>query len=289
VFDVAERLTRLRPMIETLIGPRVRLQFQAMCDSCTVEADATQFETAIVNMAVNARDALEGEGDLTIRLDRATDVPTAPGQDALTGEFVTVAVIDTGRGIEPEAMTHVFEPFFTTKPVGKGTGLGLSQVYGFARQSGGDVRVESEPDKGACFTLYLPWTEALGASAEAASLPGAARAPKRVLLVEDNAEVGTFAKGLLEDLGHQAVLANNGEDALAILVKDHGFDLVFSDVVMPGMSGIELGQHIRKLYPKLRVVLTSGYSQLLVEQGRHGFDLVQKPYSIERLTAILDG
>ncbi len=110
------------------------------------------------------------------------------------------------------------------------------------------------------------------------------------MLVEDNADVGAFAKGLLEDLGHSATLANNGEDALAILVRNHAnFDLVFSDIVMPGMSGIELGQHIRKLYPELRVVLTSGYSQVLAEQGRHGFELVQKPYSIDSLTAALEG
>jgi CheY-like chemotaxis protein len=241
-------------------------------------------------MAVNARDALDGEGDLTIRLDRATELAATPGHDALSGEFVTVSVIDSGRGIEPEALSHVFEPFFTTKPVGKGTGLGLSQVYGFARQSGGDVRVESAPGEGANFTLYLPWTEAADTSPEATAAPAAARAPKRVLLVEDHAEVGSFAQGLLEDLGHQAVLAKNGEDALAILVKDHGsFDLVFSDVVMPGMSGVELAQHIRKLYPALRVVLTSGYSQILVEEGRHGFELVQKPYSIDKLTAVLEG
>jgi PAS domain S-box-containing protein len=289
VFDVAARLAKLRPMIETLVGPRVRLEVQTLSDGCTVEADAAQFETAIVNMAGNARDALDGEGDLTIRLDRIAQLPPMPGHDPLTGEFVTVSVIDNGRGIEPEALTHIFEPFFTTKPVGKGTGLGLSQVYGFARQSGGDVRVDSAPGEGACFTLYLPWTAAADSVPDTVSAPAPARPSKRILLVEDNAAVGNFAKGLLDDLGHQAVLASSGEDALAVLLKDDGFDLVFSDVVMPGMSGIELGEHIRKLYPDLRVVLTSGYSQLLAEQGRHGFDLVQKPYSIDSLTAAIDG
>jgi PAS domain S-box-containing protein len=290
VFDVADRLARLRPMIETLIGPRVRLQFEALCEDCFVEADAAQFETAIVNMAVNARDAMDGEGELTVRLDTTADVASSIGHDPLPGKFVTVSVIDNGRGIERSALLHVFEPFFTTKPVGKGTGLGLSQVYGFARQSGGDVRVESVPGEGAHFSLYLPWTEAVISASEAAAEPEVSYASKRVLLVEDNAEVGVFAKGLIEDLGHSATLANNGEDALALLVQSHAnFDLVFSDVVMPGMSGIELGQHIRKLYPELRVVLTSGYSQVLAEQGRHGFELVQKPYSIDSLTAALNG
>jgi PAS domain S-box-containing protein len=289
-FDVADRLGKLKQMIETLIGPRIRLRFEALCDDCFVEADAAQFETAIVNMALNARDAMDGEGDLTIRLDTTRDVPGGPGHDALTGKYVTVSVIDNGRGIERTALLHVFEPFFTTKPVGKGTGLGLSQVYGFAKQSGGDVRVESAPGEGAHFSLHLPWTEAVTSSSDATAEAESSRAARRVLLVEDNAEVGAFAKGLLEDLGHRATLASNGEDALALLVKNHAdFDLVFSDVVMPGMSGIELGQHIRKLYPDLRVVLTSGYSQVLAEQGRHGFELVHKPYSIESLTAALDG
>jgi CheY-like chemotaxis protein len=241
-------------------------------------------------MALNARDAMDGEGDLTIRLDTTTDVPGIPGHDALPGKYVTVSVIDNGRGIEREALLHIFEPFFTTKPVGRGTGLGLSQVYGFARQSGGDVRVDSAPGEGARFTLYLPWTKAVAPSEDTGTKPEVNRTAKRVLLVEDNAEIGVFARGLLEDLGHSATLASNGEDALAMLVKSHAnFDLVFSDVVMPGMSGIELGQHIRKLYPNLRVVLTSGYSQVLAEQGRHGFELVQKPYSIDSLAAVLDG
>jgi CheY-like chemotaxis protein len=219
-----------------------------------------------------------------------SDVPATPGHDLPPGKFVTVTVDDSGEGIEPSDLLHIFEPFFTTKPVGKGTGLGLSQVYGFARQSGGDVQVESKPGEGARFTLFLPWTAASATAEEAAEAPDRVPAARCVLLVEDNAEVGAFAKALLEDLGHRATLAASGEEALALLAGNHHrYDLVFSDVVMPGMSGIELGQRIRKLYPALRVVLTSGYSQVLAEEGRHGFELVQKPYSVDGLIAALDG
>jgi len=191
----------------------------------------------------------------------------------------------------PEYVDRIFEPFFTTKEVGAGTGLGLSQVIGFAKQSGGDVHVTSRPGHGTCFTLYLPRVEP--AEATAASVPdgvdtGSAGEGLCVLVVEDNEQVGAFATQALRELGYQSVLARNADQALRELAQDCGrFHIVFSDVVMPGMSGIELASRIREQHAGMPVVLASGYSHVLAEQGTHGLELLRKPYSVEQLSRVL--
>jgi CheY-like chemotaxis protein len=246
-----------------------------------------------VNMAVNARDAMNGEGTLRVHVDAMADMPSIRGHAGGRGSFVAVSVSDTGSGIPADQLGQIFEPFFTTKEVGKGTGLGLSQVYGFAKQSGGDVAVESELGKGTTFTLYLPKVEREAASKEAGSEARGAGPHEhgrgcRVLVVEDNIEVGQFSTQLLQDLGYETVWAVNGREALTLLEEDDTrFDVVFSDVVMPGMSGIELGREVRQRYPSLPVVLTSGYSHVLAEEGRHGFELLHKPYAVEDVSRIL--
>ncbi|MFC7739318.1 response regulator [Roseomonas sp. GCM10028921] len=185
----------------------------------------------------------------------------------------------------------MFEPFFTTKEAGKGTGLGLSQVYGFAKQSGGELHVESEVRRGSTFTLYLPRAEAKPVvaptqSTEEADAPAAGR--RNVLLVEDNTQVGEFARQMLEDLGYVPTWAPNAKAALDLLEGDASrFDVVFSDVVMPGMNGVELGKEIRRRWPSLPVVLTSGYSHVLANDGAQGFELLNKPYSAEGLSRVL--
>ena len=233
---------------------------------------------------------MEGEGRLSVSARVVPGLPPGPWHEAVEGEHVAISMSDTGRGMSPDVMTQIFEPFFTTKDVGKGTGLGLSQVYGFAKQSGGDVQVESEVGVGTLFTLYLPKVERPEA-ARPDQLAGAGDKPWQrlcVLVVEDNKEVGEFAIHLLGELGHDARLAIDAAEALEVLETDAAaFDMVFSDVVMPGMSGIELGREVRKRWPDLRVVLTSGYSHVLAQEGRHGFELLQKPYSVEGLTGVL--
>jgi len=290
VFDVAERVQVVYDMVRTLLGSRVTLELDIDCPECFVEADIGQFETALINIAANARDAMEGQGRLCLSARVAQHIPAGPWHEAVEGEHVAISMSDTGRGMTRDVMEQIFEPFFTTKDVGKGTGLGLSQVYGFAKQSGGDVQVESEVGKGTVFTLYLPKAER--PSTEDRDL-GAGEGEKPwqrlcVLVVEDNKEVGEFAIQLLGELGHDARLAVDADQALAAL-EEHPttFDMVFSDVVMPGMSGIELGREIRKRWPAMRVVLTSGYSHILAQEGRHGFELLQKPYSVEGLTGVL--
>ncbi len=290
VFDAGERLQSVADMLKTVVGSRVRVGIERAPGPWYVKADVSQFETALVNMAVNARDAMNGEGSLTVALATIDRLPAIRGHAGGPGSFVAISVTDSGTGIPPDKIEHIFEPFFTTKEVGKGTGLGLSQVYGFTKQSGGDIDVVSEPGKGACFTIYLPSVDPPEAEETAAEshdrLSG--RPPGgRILVVEDNLEVGAFSTQLLQDLGYDTTWATSGDEALQTLSRSNGFDAVFTDVIMPGMSGIELGQSIRRLYPRLPVVLTSGYSHVLAEEGRHGFELLKKPYAAEELSRLL--
>ncbi len=255
-----------------------------------MRADRSQFETALVNMAVNARDAMDGEGTLTLRLACGTPKPAIRGHAPAPGPFTAVSLADTGSGIQPEVVGRIFEPFFTTKEVGKGTGLGLSQVFGFAKQSGGDVDVASALGHGTTFTLYLPQVEGAGGGEEAADRleAGTGGSGQRVLVVKDNVEVGRFATQILEDLGYKTTWAANVGEALALLGPDGAdFDAVFSDVVRPGMNGVDLAREIRRRKPGLPVVLTSGYSHVLAQEDGHGFELLHKPYSAEQISRIL--
>jgi signal transduction histidine kinase/CheY-like chemotaxis protein len=291
LFDVGTRLRGLQQIIGTTVGSPVAVKLELGNAPLLVEADPSQFETAILNMVINARDAMPSGGQIKITSRLAEGVPAVRTHAAATGAYIAIEVADTGSGIDTETMSRIFEPFFTTKAIDKGTGLGLSQVYGFAKQSRGEIDVRSEAGQGAAFTLYLPKSDAASVAPtpaarvpiDMASLPG-----RRILLVEDNDGVGKFAAGLLKELGQEVTWVGDGQAALDTLAKDGGaFDLVFSDVVMPGMSGIELGRAIQAKWPDLRVVLTSGYSHVIAEEGTHGFDLVKKPYSIDGLVAAL--
>ena len=290
-LDVGARLRSVADLLDTVTGARIRIVTELPDRPCFVKVDLSQFETALVNMAVNARDAMEGEGTLTLRLDRGVSLPAIRGHAGAEGPFAAVSLHDTGSGIASAVLAHVFEPFFTTKEVGKGTGLGLSQVFGFAKQSGGDVAVDSTPGRGTTFTLYLPEVEPEASAVEEDGMTGPVEPGgfgQQVLVVEDNVEVGRFATQILEDLGYVTTWAANADAALAHLA-DRGvvFDAVFSDVVMPGKNGVELAQEIKRRFPNLPVVLTSGYSHVLAQEGSHGFELLQKPYSAEQLSRIL--
>ncbi|WP_019903143.1 PAS domain-containing hybrid sensor histidine kinase/response regulator [Methylobacterium sp. 77] len=293
VFDVNRRVTRITDMLGTIVGARIRIEHIGIDDPCCVEADISQFETALVNLAVNARDAMDGVGTLGLRVHCGSTMPGIRAHVADPGMFVAVSVSDTGCGIAQDRIAHIFEPFYTTKEVGKGTGLGLSQVFGFAKQSGGNVDVVSEVDRGSTFTLYLPYvtsevSDGHDGDRDPVTMASDAGGGRRVLVVEDNADVGAFSTQLLRDLGYQTIWAHDAEEALAILEADpDGFDVVFTDVVMPGMNGVELGRIIRVRRPALPVILTSGYSHVLAEDGRHGFELLRKPYAVEDLSRVL--
>lgn len=289
VFSVGHRIQAIHEMLATVVGSQVRLTEHTDCEVCYVEADATQFDTALVNMAVNARDAMGGVGELTISVAPTTSVPRVRGHGAAPGDFVAVRVADTGAGIPEEQLSQIFEPFFTTKEVGKGTGLGLSQVYGFSKQSGGEIAVESEVGVGTTFTLYLPRVAAAEEAADHTRIrsTGDLRGG-HILVVEDNEQVGSFSSQILAELGFETTWAPNADAALA-LIEQHPrrYAAVFSDVVMPGMNGVDLGRELGRRAPDLPVILTSGYSHVLAQEGRHGFELLQKPYSIDDLTRVL--
>ena len=295
VFDVGERMQSLRDMLATLLGPAIEIVMQLPAEPCLVNADAGQFETALINMATNARDAMQGKGRIVFTVHAATTVPDtvthASGtQTSKNPGFVCVAVSDTGIGIPAAQLGRIFEPFFTTKQVGQGTGLGLSQVFGFARQSGGEVTVISEVGQGSTFSLYLPRVPAalLPRSQAPTTAPAVAGSGMSVLVVEDNIELGNFAADGLTELGYTITLVDNATDALAELVSDaNRFDVVFSDVVMPGMTGLDLARAIRDRCINVPIVLTTGYSHALSQDGAAGFELVQKPYSIEELSRVL--
>jgi CheY-like chemotaxis protein len=291
VFDVCTRLKGLHRIIGSMIGSSVTIQNDLPETEHLVEADPTQFDTAILNMVINARDAMPRGGTIRIGARIVGGVPAVRGHAAASGAFVAVDISDDGTGMSPETLQKIFEPFFTTKPVDKGTGLGLSQVYGFAKQSRGEIDVASQLDVGTTFTLYLPSAagQVTTVPASTAQLADVSNIPRRrVLLVEDNEGVGKFAAGLLKELGQADTRVGDGQAALKALNNDaEGFDLVFTDVVMPGINGLELAQLIQQQRPGLQIVLTSGYSHVIAEQGAQGFPLVRKPYSIDGLLAIL--
>ncbi|MES3081420.1 PAS domain-containing protein [Sphingomonas faeni] len=289
VIDVGHSLRVIADMLGTLTGSRIVIDIDVPETPLFTNVDPSQLDTALVNMAVNARDAMDGAGHILIAVRPASFIPAVRSHPAVPGRYVAISMTDSGTGIEPEKLERIFEPFFTTKGVGQGTGLGLSQVFGFAKQSEGDIVVESPPGEGATFTLYLPQVDESDRPVEDDTVQTLADGHGTcVLVVEDNREVGTFTTQSLAELGYVTVWAANAQEALAELGKDASrFDIVFSDVVMPGMNGIELGKAIRADHPSLPVVLTSGYSNILAQDGTHGFELLHKPYSVEQLSRVL--
>ncbi|MET4240573.1 PAS domain S-box protein [Bradyrhizobium sp. RT10b] len=291
IFNVGSQVEAVAQLVRPLVGGRIAIAVEVNDADCFTVADIAQFETALINLAINARDAMEGEGRLTIAVRKVAGIPSLRAQSARGGDYVAISVADTGSGIAPENIDAIFEPFFTTKEVGKGTGLGLSQAFGFAKQSEGDIAVTSTRGEGATFTIYLPQAHSPAAEKDAAALTSEAATTGRgyrVLVVEDNDDVGQFSTELLEDLGYVVRRVANANAALGILGENEfAVDLVFSDVIMPGMNGVELAGVIRERYPGLPVVLTSGYSNVLAENAHRGFELIQKPYSVESLSRIL--
>ena len=288
-FAACDSVRQLGDMLGTLTGSRIEVVTELPEERCFVNADPSQFDTALVNMAVNARDAMDGTGRLTIRVRAVAQLPAVRQHSAVSGAYVAVSLTDTGSGIPADRLEHIFEPFFTTKEEGKGTGLGLSQVFGFAKQSGGEITVESRVGEGTTFTIFLPRVVAGKHPAKEEEIPPLMDGHgTRVLVVEDNAEIGKFAMQSLDELGYETVWTTSAEAALAELAKDaDSFDVVFSDVVMTGMGGIELGRRIRRDHHDVPVVLTSGFSHVLAQSGTYGFELLHKPYSVEQLSRVL--
>jgi PAS domain S-box-containing protein len=271
----------LRELVHASLGPSIAVRVDLPETLWPVTVDLSELEIAILNLAVNARDAMPKGGRLDIRARNHT----LEGDEELSGDFVALTVSDTGAGIPPDLLDKVCEPFFTTKEVGKGTGLGLSQVYGFAQQSGGRMIIESELGQGVQVTILLPRSQAAPAQQET---PPADPAPEglEVLVVEDNPEVAEVAKSLLEQLGHRAEMVSNAAAAIDRLQAGPAPDLVFSDIVMAGeMDGLALARRVRSAWPELPILLATGYT--LNENGLEDFTLLRKPYGLADLSRAL--
>ena len=280
--DAGALLATVIRMLARALGEHIQINLRVDGELWPVLADAAQLEAAITNLAINARDAMPQGGTLTVS---ARNGALDEGADVAAGDYLVIELSDTGAGMPPEVVARVFEPFFTTKAVGRGTGLGLSMVYGFIKQSGGHIKVYSEPGHGTTVRLYLPRAAEGGVAgrAAAASEPPP-RGHERVLLVEDNAEVRRMVAAQLERLGYAVEATENGPAALALLDAGRPVDLLFTDVVMPGgMNGFELASAARELRPALKVLVTSGFPGTCLPSGGGdpagpGFDFLGKPY-----------
>ncbi len=288
--NVARLVTDLADLLRNSLGERIAMQLRVTEDPWNARIDPGQLENAILNLAINARDAMPEGGTVIVEVANATldRRYAALHPDVTPGPYVMVAVDDTGTGMPPEVAAQAFDPFFTTKRDGKGTGLGLSMVYGFVRQSNGHIRIDSAIGQGTSVKLYLPRT--LDPVAETPA--GAAHAPagrERVLVVEDNDEVRHAVVDMLTGWGYRVVAAENPDVAAAILERDAAFDLLFTDVVMPGsMSAIELAALAQRRRPEIAVLLTSGYARDLIPmEDRPDYPMITKPYRGEELMARL--
>ena len=281
VLDLNLRLDAVSEVLSRTLGNSIQVRLETEAAG-RVEVDATQLETAILNAALNARDAMPEGGTLTL----STRDRCEGGSD-----YVALSISDTGSGMPAEVAERAFEPFFTTKEVGKGTGLGLSQIHGFAAQAGGRAEIRSKEGEGTTITLVLPRTDKGIVGASEATAMSKLPEGLRVLLVEDNPQVRDFAEGLLADLGCRVVSAESGEEALDQLAAD-GIDLIVSDVVMPGMSGVELAYKVQDIHPKVPILLATGYSDEIVQRGSE-FSVLLKPFGAadlsKAMTAALNG
>ena len=283
-IDLRTLADSLRTMLSTSLTASIQLVIMVGDALWPVHADPNELELALVNLAINARDAMPQGGMLSVM---AENVTLHPGDRKveLSGDFVALTVADTGTGIPEDVLPKVFDPFFTTKPVDKGTGLGLSQVYGFVHQTGGSVAIDSRIGRGTRVTLFLP--RATHAAMHAAAGDGEPTAGnKRILLVEDNPDVASVTIDMLDELGHQSVLVPNAEAALQTLEQQADFDLLFSDIVMAGMGGLELANVVRERYPDMPILLTSGYTKSIETAHLH-WPLLRKPFKLAELNRAL--
>ena len=288
--DIALQIGGMRELLDRSLRGDVHVEFDFPESLWPIAVDPGELELVILNLAVNARDAMPAGGTIIVRGENLPGLE----DDQLVGDFVRLSVVDTGIGMSQEILSHVFEPFFTTKDVGKGSGLGLAQVYGFATQSGGTVRIKSQPGRGTSIQLYLPRSPDRPAVSRHL-LDQSKEWPKRskhgrILLVEDDDEVAALVSEMLNQLGYEVTRVASGAAALGALADGRSVDLVFSDVMMPGgMNGVELAREIGKRRSNVPVLLTSGYSEGAVHDAEAaGLRILPKPFHIIELAAALD-
>jgi len=291
--DINALVEGMSGLMRRALGEQIAIETTLAAELWHTRCDANQLENALLNLAVNARDAMPGGGVLAIETaNTELDGDYARrNADVAAGSYVMIAVTDTGVGMTPEVLSHVFEPFFTTKEIGRGTGLGLSQVYGFLKQSGGHVTLSSEPGRGTTVRLYLP--RSTGPAHTPRQIPEAPPQPgiagETILAVEDDDSVLGLAVAALGDLGYRVLQARDGVEAMRLLAAEPGIDLLFTDVGLPGgLDGRQLADRARAARPGLKVLFTSGYARdVIVHDGRldEGVILIGKPFTTEALAA----
>ncbi|WP_343520109.1 ATP-binding protein [Sphingomonas sp.] len=286
-IDPTELIAGMSNLLERTLGEGIAVQTRTTAAGWHVWADRHQLENALLNLAVNARDAMEGRGTLTIATGHAT-LDGEAARDCSPGNYVTIAVSDTGGGMTPEVMERVFEPFFTTKPVGKGTGLGLSQIFGFVRQSGGEIRIDSAPGEGTTVTLYLPCHNVdQPAEVRPAERIGPRPEPHRaldILLVEDDPRVLSATVAALEEIGHRPVPCEDPLTAPRIVAGLHALDLVISDVIMPGQTGPEMIAALEPQLDNVAILYVTGYAGDAADHDRFGGrPVLRKPFTLAAL------
>ena len=289
--DIARQIGGMRELLDRSLRGDVHVEFEFAETLWPVEVDPGELELVILNLAVNARDAMPSGGAITVRAENLAGL----SDDDLAGDYVRLSLVDTGTGMSPEVQARVFEPFFTTKEIGKGSGLGLAQVYGFAAQSGGSVRIESELGNGTTIHLYLPRSDKIPAprqgddSTELRAEPPSSPKAGWILLVEDDDEVAALVKEMLDQLGYGVVRVASAMAALGALANDRQIDLVFSDIMMPGgMNGVELANEVRRRRIDLPILLTSGYPEAAARDVvAAGVRILPKPYRVDELSAAL--
>jgi signal transduction histidine kinase len=300
-IDVDRLLAGMTELLNSTLGERVRLEIVGNAGLWSALADASELEHAILNLAVNARDAMPGGGRLTIETGNTwldDEYVTALPEPVPSGQYVLVAVTDTGSGMDKATVDRVFEPFFTTKDVGKGTGLGLSQVYGFVRQTGGHIRIYSELGHGTTVKIYLPRSQT-DPDEQVNRIPPTAtmlRGNEAILVVEDHDDLRAYSSGVLRDLGYQVFEAADAASAIGFLESSRTIDLLFTDVVLPdNLHGKNIADHARRLHPTIKVLFTTGYTRnAIVHNGRldAGVNLLSKPFTFralaEKVRKILD-
>lgn len=293
--DVVPLIESMRDLLSRTLGEQIALETILPRDSWGAVTDANQLESAVLNLAINARDAMPDGGTLTIGVANHTvGEKEASGIDGATpGEFVVVSVSDTGEGMSPEVVDKAFDPFFTTKPIGQGTGLGLSMIYGFVRQSGGYVHLKSSLGAGTTVSLYLPRNTVLSANlptAPAVVMP--LGRGETVMIIEDDPSVRLLVVDVLKELGYVALEAADGNQALPILQSDTGLDLLISDVGLPGLNGRQLAEIARQTRPELRILFITGYSAMAASRGDFlapGMDMINKPFAMDDLAKKIQG
>lgn len=287
--DVVPLIESMRDLLNRTLGEQITLEIAQPEDAWEAITDANQLESAVLNLAINARDAMTEGGRLTIAVSNASlSERHARNVDGATpGDYVRISVIDTGEGMSPEVIDKAFDPFFTTKPIGQGTGLGLSMIYGFARQSGGHVDLSSALGKGTTVSLYLPRNDAAAVEASPAAVSVTPLGSgETVLIVEDDTSVRLLVVDVLEELGYIAIEAGDSGEALPILHSGNRIDLLISDVGLPGLNGRQLAEIARQTRPQLRVLFITGYAAMAASRADFlapGMDMITKPFDMDNL------